>query len=92
MSQGDVRVKARHALARGNGRGVVVYNDEDREHLKKEVSKVMLSIQSASPQWWATLCLILPPLGASAAVYSIWRNWRLQKAWNEIMKQEKAKL
>lgn len=92
MSQGDVREKARHALARGEGRGVVVYNDSDREQLAKDVEKVMKEIRSASPWWWSNLCLIVPPVGAAAAIWTLWRNWTLQKEWAETMRKEKARL
>jgi dephospho-CoA kinase len=92
MSQGDVRVKARHATARGPSRGVVVYNDGDRDDLKREVAKVMGGIKGGSPQWWAGLCLICPPVGVTAAMWAVWRNWMLQREWREIERKEKARL
>lgn len=91
-SQGDVREKARHATARGAKRGVVVWNDGDKEELKKELSRVMLQIKGASPQWWAYACLVCPPLGAAAAAWNVWLNWRAQKAWAEAKQREKARL
>jgi dephospho-CoA kinase len=92
MSQGDVRVKARHALSRGPARGVVVYNDGDRDDLKREVEKVMRGVKAGSPQWWASICLVCPPLGVTAAMWSVWRNWVLQREWKEIERKEKARL
>ena len=92
MSQGDVREKARHALSRGEKRGVVVWNDGDKEDLKREVARVMKEIEKASPQWWAYVCLVLPPLGAAAAAWTVFRNWRLQASWAQTKKLERARL
>lgn len=92
MSQGDVREKARRALARGKGRGVVVWNDGDREDLEKEIARVMAEVEKASPQWWAWACLVCPPLVVAAAAWTIAWNWRDQKAWAEAGRKEKAKL
>lgn len=91
-SQRDIREKVQQAEARGAGRGVVVYNDSDKEALAREIAKAMEKIKSGSPQWWAYLCLAFPPVGVTAAVWNIWRNWTLQKQWAERMKREKAKL
>ncbi|KAF2437122.1 CoaE-domain-containing protein [Tothia fuscella] len=92
LSQRDIREKVKQAQARGEGRGVVVYNDSDREHLAKEVSRAMEQIQKASPVWWSTLCLICPPVGVTAAAWTIWQNWNLQKEWAETTRREKARL
>lgn len=91
-SQGDVREKARHALARGGSRGVVVWNDGDKEQLKREIARVMSEVERASPQWWSYACLAFPPLGVAAASWTIWQNWRAQKAWADTVQREKAKL
>jgi dephospho-CoA kinase len=91
-SQGDVREKARHALSRGEKRGVVVWNDSDKEDLKRELERVMKEVQAASPQWWAYACLVCPPLGAASAAYNVLVNWRAQKAWADWSKKEKARL
>jgi dephospho-CoA kinase len=91
-SQRDVREKARQALARGDGRGVVVLNDGDKEDLKREVARVMKDVEAKSPQWWAYLTLVVPPVGVLAAAWTVWNNWRAQVAWAETVKREKAKL
>jgi dephospho-CoA kinase len=91
-SQGDVKVKAQHALARGKKRGIVIWNDWDKEDLKKELARAMKEVQASSPQWWAYACLLCPPLGAATAAWNIWINWRAQKAWAEWTKKEKARL
>jgi dephospho-CoA kinase len=89
LSQGDVREKAARSLARGPGRGVVVWNDTDREQLKKEVDRVMDQIKARSPQWWAWLCLLVPPLGASSAAWTCYKAWSADKEWQN---KAKAKL
>jgi len=71
---------------------VVVLNDGDKEDLKREVARVMGALEKASPQWWAYFLLICPPAGALAAAWTVWRNWRDQVAWAQLMKREKAKL
>lgn len=91
-SQRDVREKARQALARGKGRGVVVLNDGDKEDLEREIARVMGEVEKASPRWWALLCLACPPVGAVAAMWTVWNNWRAQVAWAEHMEREKARL
>jgi dephospho-CoA kinase len=91
-SQGDVREKARHATSRGDGRGVVVWNDGDKAQLEKELSRVMEEVQRRSPQWWAYATLLVPPLGAAAAAWNVWINWRAQNAWRQGQEREKARL
>jgi dephospho-CoA kinase len=92
MSQGDVRKKARRCEARGKGRGVVVWNDQGRDELKTEIDKAMSGINSSSPRWWAWLLLLCPPLGGMVAVWTYWRNMRLNRDWKEAELREKAKL
>lgn len=92
LSQGDVRLKARRAQSRGSTRGVVVWNDGDKEDLKKEIARIMAELKKGTPQWWAYLCLLCAPIGAAAAAWTIWRNWLLQKAWEREQLNEKAKL
>ena len=91
LSQGDVRVKAKRALARGPTRGVVVWNDGDKEDLKREMANIMADIQRRTPYWWSYLCLVCPPIGAAAAAWTIWRNWQAQKAWNREQSSDKTK-
>ncbi|KAF2673638.1 CoaE-domain-containing protein [Microthyrium microscopicum] len=92
LSQGDVREKAERALARGAGRGVVVWNDGEREELKKGVDKVMEELRSRSPWWWTTLCLICPPVGITSGGWALLRNWMIDRAWVKEKTAEKAKL
>jgi len=91
-SQGDVREKARRCEARGEGRGVVVWNDGDREALKGEIKRVMSTIQKKSPRWWAWLLLLCPPLAGMAGFWTYLRNLRINKEWKAGELQAKAKL
>lgn len=91
-SQRDVREKARQALARGEGRGVVVLNDGDKEDLKREIARVMREVEGGTPRWWTLLCLGCPPVGVMAAMWTVWKNWLAQNEWAETMRREKAKL
>jgi dephospho-CoA kinase len=92
MSQGDVREKAERCLKRGPGNGVVVWNDHDRKHLEIEVHKVMQDVRSRSPQWWSFLLWVLPPLGAVAGLWSMYKMRGVQLQWEQEKKREKAKL
>jgi dephospho-CoA kinase len=92
ISQGDVREKAERCLRRGPGRGVVVWNDGGREELEKKIGSVMDEVRKASPLWWSALLWVLPPLGAAAAALSWWKMRKVQLAWTEEKRKEKAKL
>lgn len=91
-SQGDVREKARRCEARGPGRGVVVWNDGDKEGLKQDLGKVMERVRGGSPRWWAWLLLLCPPLAGLAGVWTYLRNQRINKDWKEAELRAKAKL
>lgn len=91
-SQGDVREKAKRCEARGDGRGVVVWNDAGQEELRTELDRVMTSVRANSPKWWAWLLLLVPPFAGMAGLWTYYRNLRLNKAWKEHELKEKAKL
>jgi len=91
-SQGDVREKARRCEARGEGRGVVVWNDGGREELGREVERAMVGLKRRSPGWWAWLLLLVPPLAGLAGVWTYFRNLRINRAWKELELRERAKL
>ncbi|KAK6595630.1 dephospho-CoA kinase [Botrytis cinerea] len=91
-SQGDVREKAKRCQARGEGHGLVVWNDEGKDELKIELQKVMESIQGKSPRWWAWLLLLCPPLAGLAGIWNYWRNLTINKEWKRGELQAKAKL
>lgn len=91
-SQGDVREKARRCEERGKGRGEVVWNDGDKEQLKKELQRAMRDIQKSSPRWWAWLLLLCPPLAGMAGIWNYWRGLVINRRWKERELQAKAKL
>lgn len=91
-SQMDVREKADMCLRRGPGAGVVVWNDSDKAHLRREIDRVMAELQRRSPKWWAWLLLLCPPAGVAAATWSFLRSWYIQSQWRKEKEREKAKL
>lgn len=91
-SQADVRLKARRCEARGKGRGVVVWNDGDKEELRREVDRVMAEIRARSPWWWSTALWVCPPLAVASGVWSFVMNWRTNKKWEKDESRERAKL
>jgi dephospho-CoA kinase len=91
-SQGDIREKAKRTERRGKGRGVVVWNDGDREELESKLQKAMADVRRGSPRWWTFLCWALPPVGAVSALYSWWRMRAVQLSWEEEKRRERAKL
>ncbi|KAF2091055.1 dephospho-CoA kinase [Saccharata proteae CBS 121410] len=92
LSQVDVREKAQRVMRRGEGNGVVVWNDGDRAQLEKEITRVMAEVQKRSPKWWAWLMLLCPPLAGAMGFWSWWRMRKVQLAWEGEKRQEKAKL
>lgn len=91
-SQGDVRDKARRCEARGEGNGVVVWNDKGKEELAQEVRRAMEEIEKHSPRWWSWLMWVCPPAAAVLAVWGYLKNGRINKAWEEEELRERAKL
>ncbi|KAH8588961.1 dephospho-CoA kinase-domain-containing protein [Bisporella sp. PMI_857] len=91
-SQGDIREKSRRCEARGEGAGVVVWNDGGKDDLKKEVERVMEKVTRASPRWWAWLLLLCPPLAGFAGLWSYYRGQVINTRWKEQELAAKAKL
>jgi dephospho-CoA kinase len=91
-SQGDVKIRARRAEARGTGRGYTVWNDGGKEELEKEVSRVMEEVKSRSPRWWAWLLLLCPPAGLGIGAWNMLWSWVAARRWEEETRREKAKL
>lgn len=92
MSQGDIREKAKRCEARGDGKGVVVWNDGGREELKSEIERVMSTVMKGSPKWWAWLLLLVPPLAGWAGLWTYYRNMKVNKEWRQTELESKAKL
>jgi dephospho-CoA kinase len=93
-SQTDVRVKARQAEFRGtrNARGIVLWNDGDKSQLEREVHQAVKDIRDSSPRWWASLLLLVPPIGVTFAVWNLVVNFRTRKSWERHIKGQHAKL
>jgi dephospho-CoA kinase len=91
-SQGDVKIRARRAEARGSGRGYTVWNDGGKQELEKEVSRVMEEVKSRSPSWWAWLLLLCPPAGLGIGAWNMLWSWVAARRWEEETRREKAKL
>ncbi|KAF6813370.1 dephospho-CoA kinase [Colletotrichum musicola] len=92
LSQTDVRLKARRCEARGPGKGVVLWNDGSKDDLKRDIGEAIRHVQASSPVWWSWLLLACPPAAAALAAYRFWQNVRINKAWAEQERIEKAKL
>lgn len=92
MSQGNLEEKVERCRRRGDGWGEVLWNDEGRKELEREVASVMERVRSGSPWWWGTLLWVCPPVAVGVAVGSWWKMWGVQKRWEEERRQEKAKL
>lgn len=91
-SQVDVRVKAERCLRRGEGRGLVLWNDKGKEELREQVARAMRGLEKKSPKWWAWVLLACPPLAGVMTVVSFVRGWWVEQAWKKEKGMEKAKL
>lgn len=91
-SQMDVAAKVAKCLARGQGRGVVVWNDGGKEELREEVSRVTQELRRGSPWWWGTVLWLCPPLAVGVGVWNVLVNWRGIKRWEREDLRERAKL
>ncbi|KAL2865065.1 putative dephospho-CoA kinase [Aspergillus lucknowensis] len=93
-SQGDVRSKVEKAEFRGttDARGVIVWNDGDREDLQKEVLGAIKRIQGSSPQWWAWCLLFAPPLSVSVVAWNLLVNFSTRRRWQKKQERERANL
>lgn len=91
-AQWDVRDKAKRCEKRGEGSGVVVWNDGDKDDLEKEIARAMRKVSEGSPQWWAWTLLFCPPLAAVSGGWNYWRGWVGKNEWEKEKAREKAKL
>jgi dephospho-CoA kinase len=91
-AQWDVRDKAARCLRRGDKAGVVVWNDGDKQELRRQIDEVMARVKTSSPQWWAWLLLLMPPLAVLSGGWSYVRSWYIKKQWEKEKQIEKAKL
>ncbi|OJJ06131.1 hypothetical protein ASPVEDRAFT_139866 [Aspergillus versicolor CBS 583.65] len=93
-SQGDVKGKVDKAEFRGmeSARGVIVWNDGDKEELEREVKRAVTTIQGKSPRWWAWWLLLAPPFGVGVAAWNLAVNYGIRRRWERKEAGEKAKL
>jgi dephospho-CoA kinase len=62
------------------------------EDAKKEIDRVMSTVKEGSPQWWAWMLLLFPPLGLMSGGWSYVRSWYIKRQWEQEKTREKAKL
>ena len=104
-SQGNVLDKCRRVTERNvaspgkekdkggeDGRGYVIWNDGDKEDLKKEVEKVMLKVRQKTPKWWSWLLLVCPPGMAVVGMWTVLRNYMDRRSWLRREGEKRAKL
>ncbi|PWY68350.1 dephospho-CoA kinase [Aspergillus eucalypticola CBS 122712] len=93
-SQGDVKGKVERAEYRGvkSARGVVVWNDGDKGELESEVQRAMRVVRKSTPQWWAWMLWLVPPVGVAVAMWNLGVNFWLKRGWEKREREVKAKL
>ena len=92
ISQTDVRLKAEQSRARGEGKGLVVWNDGTREELRLQIDDAMRTLRRGSDGWWSWLLLACPPLAIVVALWRVRENARFQREWEVKSKEIKGKL
>lgn len=92
LSQGDVRVKARRAEARGEGKGLVLWNDGSKRDLEVQIQNAIAKMREGNPTWWNWLLLGVPPLAVLVSCWRAWQNVRINKQWAKDEAEVKAKL
>ena len=91
-SQEDVREKAKRVVARGDGRGIVVWNDGPKEGLEVELRRAILKLKDESPRWWSLWLLISPLMGGLVGIWNMMMSWSARRDWERGLGREKAKL
>lgn len=91
-SQTDVREKAARCEQRGEGKGIVLWNDGSRDELKEQLDAAIGKLKRGSPDWWSWLLLGCPPLAVAVAVWQYYGNGRINERWEKGQLQLKGKL
>lgn len=73
-------------------RGIVLWNDGDREDLAQQVAAAVDQMRSASPPWWHHVLLLCPPLGLAAAAWTYWQNVQINRRWDAEELRARANL
>ncbi|KAG6018201.1 hypothetical protein E4U41_004022 [Claviceps citrina] len=89
-SQMDVRVKAARCADRGEGSGVVLWNDGSRQELAAGLDEAMRKVRASSPDWWSWLLLACPPLAVAVSAWTVWRNTTINRRWEEAQRDAKG--
>ena len=79
-------------MARGEGRGVVVWNDGGKGELEEGLSGVMEGVGRGSPWWWAWLLLGVPVLGGVVGAWEIFWGWWARGKWESEKRRDRAML
>ena len=87
-SQGNVEGKVKRVKARGERWGAVVWNDDGRAKLEKEVDGAMKRVTGGSPKWWCWALWGIPPLAASSAAWCFAWGWWARRGFE---RSEKSK-
>ncbi|KAI8662558.1 hypothetical protein LRP88_06769 [Fusarium phalaenopsidis] len=82
-SQTDVREKARRCEERGEGKGVVLWNDGTKEELREQLDKAIGAMRKTSPDWWSWFLLGCPPVAVAIAAWRFWQNIIINEEWEE---------
>ncbi|QPC78915.1 hypothetical protein HYE68_009667 [Fusarium pseudograminearum] len=88
-SQTDVREKAQRCEERGEGKGIVLWNDGPREDLQVQLDKAIKGLKKETPDWWTWLLLGCPPLAVAIATWRFWQNLIINERWEEKKLQAK---
>ncbi|GAO14169.1 uncharacterized protein UV8b_06580 [Ustilaginoidea virens] len=91
-SQTDVRIKAQRCLERGDGKGVVLWNDGPKEDLAVQLDDAVKQMRARSPEWWSWVLLGCPPLALMVSAWRLWQNMAINRRWEESQTDAKAKL
>lgn len=74
------------------GGGVVVWNDGDKDDLKRELRRVMEEVERGSLRWWGWVLWVCFLLVLVVGGWGLWRNWRGEREWEERERRERVKL
>lgn len=91
-SQMGVDVKVARCRARGEGRGLVVWNDEGLEELRGEVGRAVEALRRGSPAWWGRLLWVCPVLAVGVGVWNVAVNWWSIRRWEKEESRARARL
>lgn len=92
LSQGTVKEKVARAEYRGEGRGVVVWNDGVKEVLEREVERVMKEVERGRRGWWGWWLWGNPLAAVVVGAWEVYVGWRAKREFERGRVREKARL